>query len=421
MMLSIACNYVGGILVAWGGERNKKIKRIVLVFFLLLNLGFLFYYKYFNFAVITLRSIIPNFYFPIKDIALPIGISFFTFQGMSYIIDVYRDEVKPQKNPLIIAMYISMFPQLIAGPIVRYSDIESACYTRQTTIDTFYSGISRFVIGLSKKMFIANTLAVQADRIFSQNVNQIGSGTAWLGAIFYALQIYYDFSGYSDMAIGLGKMIGFSFPENFDYPYISKSIREFWRRWHISLSTFFRDYVYIPLGGSRKGNVYIHLFAIFLLTGLWHGASWTFVLWGLWHGLFIILERIFLKESKSILLVNILEHVYTLFIVLIGWVLFRSETIQQAIGYIKAMFGIRSGIIAFDISYYLDYYTIFILILGIILSTNIFHTLISRIKLQIGNLMTWDILKCIGIIILFFLCAMEVMSSTYNPFIYFRF
>ena len=278
IILSILINYFSGLLVArFAGTR---IKKWMLVLAVGLNLGLLFYYKYFNFFIESVNSLLDTDIF-VKDIILPIGISFFTFQGLSYVIDLYWGNVEVQKNPLKIALYVILFPQLIAGPIVRYKDVAEQIDTRETSIEKFSAGIVRFVVGLSKKIILANGVGMIADEIFNAPYQEHAVLTAWLGVICYTLQIYFDFGGYSDMAIGLGKMLGFDFMENFNLPYISTSITEFWRRWHLSLSSFFKDYIYIPLGGGRKGNVYLNLFIVFLLTGLWHGASWNFVVWGL--------------------------------------------------------------------------------------------------------------------------------------------
>ena len=270
-------------------KRKDPARILILVLAVVLNLGILFYFKYFGFAAQTAGRLLHT-QFTLWEIVMPIGISFFTFQGMSYVIDVYRRDVPAQKNPLYVALYIVLFPQLIAGPIVRYKEIAGEILNRQVSLSDFTDGITRFLIGLSKKALIANTLAIAADSIWNNPVSENTPAIAWLGSIAYTLQIYYDFSGYSDMAIGLGRMFGFHFPENFDLPYISKSVSEFWRRWHISLGSWFRDYVYIPLGGNRR-HVFFNLGLVFLLTGIWHGAAWHFILWGVWHGFFILAER----------------------------------------------------------------------------------------------------------------------------------
>jgi len=354
---------------------------------------------------------------------LPIGISFFTFQGMTYVIDLYWGKVTVQKNPLKIALYISLFPQLIAGPIVRYKDVNEQIDKRIVNIEKFAEGIKRFVLGLGKKTIIANTVASIADSIFNLPYSDHFITTAWLGIVCYSLQIYFDFSGYSDMAIGLGKMFGFDFLENFNYPYISKNITEFWRRWHISLSTFFRDYVYIPLGGNRKGNVYINLSIVFLLTGLWHGASLNFIVWGIWHGMFIIAERILKKSQLSkINIPGCVKVSYTLIVVIIGWVFFRADTLEYAIGYLGVMFGlVEPSNVGFATKYYLDNYSIFIIIIALISSTGFLPRCISTIEEKWSHEIIFNIAKTVYISVVLLICAIFVMTSTYNPFIYFRF
>ncbi len=337
LMFSTVVNYIFGLLLG-----REKGRRTVLVVSVIYNIGILFFFKYLNFFADTAQSIADVMKLPwnleIPAITLPIGISFFTFQIMSYVFDVYNRKVQVQKNIFDLALYIMLFPQLIAGPIVRYIDVNKEIKARHTTPDMIHEGIVRFEIGFCKKIFLANNMGYMADMIFA-NTKRINTPYAWLGAICYALQIYMDFSSYSDMAIGLGKIFGFHFLENFNYPYISKSVKEFWRRWHISLSSWFRDYVYIPLGGSRCGTAktYRNLLIIFLLTGFWHGANWTFVVWGLFHGVFLVLERgTFGKLLDR--MPAVVEHVYTLVVVLVGWVFFRSDSMGKALIYIKTMF-----------------------------------------------------------------------------------
>ena len=307
----------------------------------------------------------------LNEIILPIGISFFTFQGMSYLIDVYYEKVDSQKSLVSLALYISMFPQLIAGPIVRYIDVSKQIEAdRKFDILQFQRGVIRFIIGLFKKVIIANQMGFMADFVFN-NSGEVGSVSLWIGVVSYAFQIYFDFSGYSDMAIGLGKMFGFDFLENFNHPYISKSIQEFWRRWHISLSSWFRDYLYIPLGGNRKGigRTYVNLIIVFFITGLWHGASWNFIFWGLFHGFFLIWERIglskFLNKAP-----NFVGHIYLALVVLVGWVFFRAENLSDAWQYLEGMFAFRKG--GNEIVYqYISTYFVFVFIIAVIFSTNI--------------------------------------------------
>lgn len=345
LFLSIGANYLFGLQI--GSKVEKKTqKQLYLALGLLFNFGILVYFKYANFLFENLNlvlGIIGNEGLPLRKIVLPIGISFYTFQSVSYLIDVSRKEVEAQKSIFSLALYVSLFPQLIAGPIVRYKDIDDQLQVRYHSLNKFAEGVDRFIIGLSKKVLIANNVAVVADEVFNSPVANISTGYAWLGILAYSIQIYFDFSGYSDMALGLAKMFGFTFIENFNYPYLSKSIQEFWRRWHISLSNWFRDYLYIPLGGNKvsSGRLYTNLFIVFFTTGLWHGASWSFIVWGLFHGFFLVLERLFLgKVLKS--LPNLLPRVYTLSIAMIGWVFFRADNLNNALQYVGLMFGINS-------------------------------------------------------------------------------
>ena len=419
IILNICVNYLGAVVI--DNITNKEIRKIVFVLDIIINIGILFYFKYFNFAVDSINKIFDSG-FKIDTIILPIGISFFTFQGLSYVIDVYKKEVAAQKNILKVALYILLFPQLIAGPIVRYSDVEAEINKREVSLEDFSHGLERFIIGLGKKVILSDVLATMVDGIWQRGVEHNTVGIAWLGCIAYTLQIYFDFSGYSDMAIGLGRIFGFHFRENFDMPYISKSITEFWRRWHISLSTWFREYVYIPLGGNRK-FVYRNLAIVFLLTGLWHGAAWNFVLWGVWHGAFILLER-YLKKNKKFNTIKCAEwikRIYTLLVVALGWVLFRAGSIGEAIAYIKTMFGVELGATpGFRIWWYLDRWNVLILIVAIICSTTIPQKIIDKIKKRVSDNMYFG-LKKIALLGMFFFALMRIVSGTYSPFIYFQF
>lgn len=337
---------------------------------------------------------------------------------------VYREKVPVQKNILKLALYIVLFPQLVAGPIVRYADVASEIDDRKANVENLIAGTKRFVVGLFKKAVIANAMASTADAIWSMAPNENTVATAWLGIIAYTLQIYFDFSGYSDMAIGLGRMFGFHFGENFNMPYISKSISEFWRRWHMSLSSWFRDYVYIPLGGNRK-HVYLNLAIVFLLTGIWHGANYTFIFWGIWHGIFILIERFFKNRVKHELSFNIwgkgLSHIYTLLVVVIGWVFFRADNISQGLSYCRSMFGLTSDIQpGFEVSWYLDRYTVTILIVAILWSTPFFAKM-KEFILKVLNDNIGYILGNIGLLLMFVYSVFRVVSSSYNPFIYFQF
>lgn len=419
MLASIICNYAFGMAI----YRFREKRKLWLIGAVAVNLGILCVFKYTGFIVANVEKILPGL-LKIPEIALPIGISFYTFQGLSYCIDVYRDGKIVQKNPLNLALYISMFPQLIAGPIVRYGDVKDALTKREHSPELFAKGAERFIIGMSKKAILANSMGALAQQIMGSNTGYMGVSVAWLGAIAYTLQIYFDFSGYSDMAIGLGKIFGFHFQENFNYPYISKSVREFWRRWHISLSAWFKDYLYIPMGGSRRGNVYLHLFIVFLATGLWHGAAWGFVLWGLWHGMFCILERIAgnlrmekHKQGRVVIAIkSALSHVYTLLVVITGWVLFNLVSVRGTLSYLKVMFGItRNSFIAYSSSYYMDGRTMALMAIAVL------ACLPWKEILKIKESPALVFSKRLVLLMLLALCFVFIITSTYNPFIYFRF
>ena len=416
MILTILANYVGAIAL----DKHKKYKKPILLATIAVDLSFLLYFKYFNFFIDNINSIFAMD-ITFLEVIMPIGISFYTFQAMSYLIDVYKGDAKVQKDIYKLALYISLFPQLVAGPIVKYRDVDEQIDHRTVTFDKVSYGVKRFIIGLAKKMLLANTLGAVADEIFGLPVAQASPQLAWVGAIFYSLQLFYDFSGYSDMAIGLGSIFGFKFLENFNYPYISKSITEFWRRWHISLSTWFKEYLYIPLGGNRKGNVrtYVNLFLVFLATGFWHGASWNFIFWGLWHGVFIIFEKMtgWHKESKS-RIISGAQHIYTIFVFVIGWVMFRAENMSYATDYIKNMFGlVKEHTAVNDVSYYLDNAEMLALIAGILCAMPVFNKILY-VKYEHKVLRT---LINVWLFILFVVSSATIAASTYNPFIYFRF
>lgn len=421
IILSILINYGFGLLLHLSKKKGNRASRFIMLMGVAANCGLLFYFKYFDFFLSSFNSI-SGFEIPLKNIILPIGISFFTFQGLSYVIDLYLNKVEVQKNLLKFALFKAFFPQLIAGPIVRYVDVHDQIDSRLTTVDDFAYGVRRFIMGLGKKVIIANTLGQVADNIFSLSADQNTSAIAWVGAICYTFQIYFDFSGYSDMAIGLARMFGFKFKENFDFPYVSKSVTEFWRRWHISLSSWFRDYLYIPLGGNRRGNVYFNLLIVFFVTGLWHGAAWNFVIWGLWHGLFLIVERILKNKGFDIRSLKIASWFYTTLIVIIGWVLFRASNLTQAINYLKVMFGFSNSTnAAFSVGYYLSPTVITTLVLAVIASIPIS----KYFKNTIGDFGEHSIFSMIiqnmYAIIILIISMMFLATSTYNPFIYFRF
>lgn len=347
----------------------------------------------------------------IAKIVLPIGISFFTFQAMSYVVDVYRDTVPPQTNILDFALYISLFPQLIAGPIVQYSDIAMALQQRRESMEDFLYGVKRFCFGMGKKVLIANTLGHVADQIWGLEIDQLGAALAWLGMISYTLQIYYDFSGYSDMAIGLGSMLGFHWKENFNYPYTSLSIQEFWRRWHISLSSWFKNYVYIPLGGNRKGQLKTcrNLFFVFLLTGIWHGANFTFIIWGLMYAVLLIVERLFLGRLLQKNPLKIINWIYTMFFVMIGWVFFRSDSLVVAKHYLQQLFspgGLHS------VLSYLSMQVLLALAFGILGAGFLQRAVKKTSKLFDSFALQMVVLAA---------SMLWVIAGTYNPFIYFQF
>ena len=417
------------------GERRRRSQTAVLVLSISSNMALLGYFKYFNFGVDTYNSVAAYFGFhsavwtAAPRVLLPLGISFFVFHSMSYTIDVYRGYVKATRNLVDYACYVLMFPQLVAGPIVRYALVARQLVERRMTLAVFASGVARFVTGLTKKVLVANTVAVFADRIFALPVNDVHFGMAWLGMVAYAIQIYFDFSGYSDMAIGLGRMVGFELPLNFDYPYTAVSIQDFWSRWHISLSTWFRDYLYIPLGGNRKSarRTYANLVTVFFLCGLWHGAKWTFVAWGLYHGVFLVVERYGLENRVRRF--GVLRHVYTLLVVIGGWVLFRSETFTQAIGILRAMAGLTPGSSNYPIEWWTTPDLLLALTAGVICSTPLVPALQRRMEFIVENSprhckmyrTVFSGFRVVAAVAAMFLCAAALGSGTHNPFIYFRF
>lgn len=421
MLLSIAANYYFGILV--DKVRHTPKVKFYLTIMVIFNLTIMGIFKYLGFAIETINGV-SGLSLTVPQIALPIGISFFTFQSISYVIDVYRGHGKVLKNPLDVGLYVAFFPQLVAGPIVRYETIANEIHGRKENEKDFSEGIVRFIIGLSKKVLLSNQFALIADKAYTlDSASSLTVVFAWLGAISYMLQIYFDFSGYSDMAIGLGKMFGFHFNENFNFPYIAKSASDFWRRWHISLGTWFRDYVYIPLGGSRVGKVKLfrNIFVVWLLTGIWHGANWTFMAWGVYFGILLLIEK-FTGLDKWLAKSKVVGHVYTLFIVLMSWVLFRANSMSHAIGYMKAMFGIGDMHMTSDLTHLYLSENIIILIIGIF-ATLPFSKWIKR-WYAMENEAIQKVMKVLGMIalvILFFVSTSYLIKGTYNPFIYFNF
>lgn len=422
MIASSFMNYGMARLIAKGEKRKKMF----LVLAVALNLGILAVFKYADFAVDTVNGLLST-NIPLPGITLPIGISFFTFQALSYVIDVYWDRVEVQKNYFNILLYISFFPQLIAGPIVKYRDINEAIENRVMNADEIAKGLRRFICGLGKKVLIANTAGLVADHVFTAAHSKVNFVVAWIGAIAYLMQIYYDFSGYSDMAIGLGHMFGFHFKENFQYPYGADSIQEFWRRWHISLSTWFKEYLYIPLGGNRKGTARtcINRIIVFFFTGLWHGANWTFVIWGLWHGMFLLFETYCPIVKKA---PKVIARIYTLLVVCVGFVMFRADTLTEGLFMIKQMFtgfSMDPASMSFAVQQLTPWFVV-MLAAGIIGAAPI-RKLVDHIRENVqpevlaGKWKTVQIVLYVASAVLLIWCMIRLSGSTYNPFIYFRF
>lgn len=423
LLISIVMNTIFGILVDKYRDK-KRISKLILIFMCIINISILFVFKYLMFVVNNLNSLLHSD-FNVGNIVLPLGISFYTFQAISYVVDVYRGDAEVQKNPIYVGLYIAFFPQLVAGPIVRYTSIAEQIKSRKHTMDKFSVGCSRFIVGLGKKIIISNNMAIVADYIYSlSGGSTIAVSLAWLGSFAYTLQIFFDFSAYSDMAIGLGLIFGFKFEENFNYPYVSKSVSEFWRRWHISLTTWFKDYIYFPLGGSRvdnKDKMIRNMFIVWLLTGIWHGAEWTFILWGLLNFAVIFIERLFMldKSEKH----TLIRRISTLLIINFGWVLFRSVDLYQALEYFKSMFWLNGNdlVDSYSLMFIKEYWMYFLM--GIIFSTPIAKRYNKLLvdghfkKMEI----VMNIIYPIAIIILFFVCMAFLVKGSYNPFIYFNF
>lgn len=418
LLTALLC-YAAGLCIDAAGERTA-LKKLSVGVFVLITLGILGYFKYYNFFAATAGRLAGKELFPLRDIVLPLGISFYTFQAISYVVDVYRGKSPAQKNLFHMALYLFLFPQILSGPIIKYHQVAGQFTNRNETISIQFYGIKRFVYGLAKKVLLANTFGQSVDYIMGVPSGQMGTLTAWLAVILYTLQIYYDFSGYSDMAIGLGRIFGFYYEENFNYPYLSSSITEFWRRWHISLSTWFRDYLYIPLGGNRKGlgRTCVNLFIVFLATGLWHGASMTFIIWGIYHGLFILSERLWLKKVLDRNPVKFLNHLYAMVVVVFGWLLFRAPSMTYAIDLAKAMIRPSKGL--WNAGLFANNKILFLAVLGILLCGPV-QALFPRFRNHIfdeENVSYGDIAV---MIVLLFLSTMVVVSSTYTAFIYFQF
>ena len=419
MLACIAANYTFGLLV--DKFKGSSLIKPVLAAMLLFNLGLLGVFKYAAFITANINAAL-GLSLPVWQTALPIGISFFTFQGMSYVIDVYRGEAKVRKNLLDVGLYVSFFPQLVAGPIVRYNTVAEEIDGRRENWHDFASGIDLLLIGLGKKVILANNFAVAADKIFDAGgYEEISVGAAWLGAVAYTLQIYFDFGGYSDMAIGLGRMFGFHFLPNFNYPYIAGSVTDFWRRWHISLSGWFRDYVYIPLGGNRKGQarMVLNLLAVWLLTGLWHGANWTFVAWGLYYFCFLVFEKL-TGLAKILPKLPVISNLLVLLIVIIGWVLFRATDISSAVAYLGAMFGVFGNPAVDETFIFQLSENKVLLVIAALAATPIIPWLQRKLPRLTGNMAVGLLRDCFLLLVLLVVLG-SLAKGSYNPFIYFNF
>ena len=414
MLLMVVANYAFALLMEGRGKRQRLAFLIPAV---LVDIGAIAFFKYGDFTLINLEKLM-GIAMPRIGLPLPIGISFFTFQIMSYTIDVYRGEVPAQRSLLKLTTYVALFPQLVAGPIVRYQTIVDELDDRKESLPLFAEGLHRFVKGLSKKVILANSMAMLADTVFAPGQSSLPTGMLWLGAIAYALQIYFDFSGYSDMAIGMGKMFGFHFLENFDHPYCSASVTEFWRRWHISLGTWFRDYVYIPLGGNRVrfGRMIFNMLVVWALTGLWHGANWNFILWGLYYFLLLLTEKLLGKKLLE-KIPTILRHAGTLFLVLLGWVLFRIEDMNQLGQVFAGMFTCTGGMATYLAGHHDALYPLYLLIPACVCCLPVSSWLEKKLPQGVAA----SFLRTAADIALFALCVFMLLGSTYNPFIYFRF
>lgn len=418
MLFSTFFDYFNGLFMDKYRD-NKKITNLVLINSLVVNLGILCFFKYYGFIITNINNFF-SLNLKTLDLPLPLGISFYTFQTLSYTIDVYLDKVPVQKNIISFGTYVTMFPQLVAGPIVRYSDVAWEIDNRKESLGLFGEGAELFVIGLSKKVLLANSIGALWKSVKAIPIENVSVLSAWLGIIAFTFQIYFDFSGYSDMAIGLGKMFGFNFMKNFDYPYISKSVTEFWRRWHISLGTWFKEYVYIPLGGNRLGRLkqYRNLFIVWFLTGLWHGANWNFILWGLYYFLFLVIEKTYLNKclkDKP----EFISHIYTLLVVIIGWVFFEFENISEGMKFIQTMFGIGGNPVYDGTALYYLYTNWILFVVLAICSTSLLKKRVHKLKEDINT--KESIVYSLIILLLLFLCTAYLVNESYNPFLYFRF
>lgn len=416
MMLSITINYVFGLLMEKNRQNARRLK-LMLVLSVVIDLALLCFFKYTDFVISNINAAFDTG-FDLLKLALPIGISFYTFQAMSYTIDVYRGDVKVQRNIIDFGMYISMFPQLIAGPIVRYADVEGQLRERSVTMQDLSEGAMRFIVGLGKKVLLANQIGALWSEIYALGGHS-SALTAWIGAVAFTFQIYFDFSGYSDMAIGLGRMFGFKFPENFRYPYQSVSITDFWRRWHITLSTWFREYLYIPLGGNRRGlaRQALNLFIVWTLTGFWHGAGWNFILWGLYYFVILLLEKLFMLKALD-KAPKLLRHIYSLLLIVIGWVIFACDDITVLLPYLGSMFGANGALGGMDL-YWLTTKAV-LLIVCAIASTELPKKLMASCTGSLGEKPAFAV-KAVPALLLLGLSMVFLIGDSYNPFLYFRF
>lgn len=425
MIASTLIDYFAGLVIyKFGG--NKTTRRLALIVSVVMNLSLLGFFKYSNFIVENINSIFHTS-FGAPTALLPIGISFFTFQSMSYTIDLYRGNIEVQKNPITFAAFVTLFPQIVAGPIVRYEDVAAELKERHLDLDTIWHGILRFCAGIGKKVLIANNIGTLWDSVKVMDINTVPVATAWLGIAAYTLQIYFDFSGYSDMAIGLGEMLGFHFPENFNYPYMSKSISEFWRRWHMTLSEWFKSYVYFPLGGSRKGfgRTIFNTAVVWLLTGIWHGASWNFITWGVMYGILIIIEKLVItllkKKNKEYILDKIpgfIKHIYAMLLVMLGWVLFDTKDLPTAFSYMKRMFSFGSTFADEHTVYFLMNFGL-LFVIAIIGCTSLVKNLAQKFTAKVPSCS--HVLSVVYMIVIMLIATSYLVDASYNPFLYFNF
>ncbi len=425
MIASTLIDYFAGLVIyKFGG--NKTTRRLALIVSVVMNLSLLGFFKYSNFIVENINNLFRTS-FGAPTALLPIGISFFTFQSMSYTIDLYRGNIEVQKNPITFAAFVTLFPQIVAGPIVRYEDVAAELKERHLDLDTIWHGILRFCAGIGKKVLIANNIGTLWDSVKVMDINTVPVATAWLGIAAYTLQIYFDFSGYSDMAIGLGEMLGFHFPENFNYPYMSKSISEFWRRWHMTLSEWFKSYVYFPLGGSRKGfgRTIFNTAVVWLLTGIWHGASWNFITWGVMYGILIIIEKLVItllkKKNKEYILDKIpgfIKHIYSMLFVMLGWVLFDTKDLPTAFSYMKRMFSFGSTFADEHTVYFLMNFGL-LFVIAIIGCTSLVKNLAQKFTAKVPSCS--HVLSVVYMIVIMLIATSYLVDASYNPFLYFNF